>query len=83
MYPWQHDMVWREGCKTGSMMSGRTWGLFGVPRRRQTRFGCGGGCVCGSVVKVEWSSGGRATSTNLAVQGPKEKGLGLVAGVLG
>ncbi len=84
MYPWRHNMVWREGCETRPMVSGRTWGLFGVGERHRM-VGCGGGCVCFARVVCEGRpGGGRGTSTNLAVQGPNEKGWALLlAGGLG
>ncbi len=56
MYPWRHNMVWREGCETRPMVSGRTWGLFGVGERHRM-VGCGGVCVlrvwCVKVDRVE------------------------------
>lgn len=35
-----------EGCKSGSTVSGRTWGLFGVRQRHTRRCWWGGVCVC-------------------------------------
>jgi hypothetical protein len=71
MYPWRHNVVWREGCKSRSMVSGRTWGLFGVRQRHQT-VGCGEGgcgvCVCVSV----WCVRGAADAGDgrVEVEGP-------------